>query len=158
MHKRYQVILADDHTILRKGLRSILETTEDFQVIGEAGDGHELLNLLHEGVVPDALIRQMNFVFKTLVLTMHKEPDILCRAFSVGADGYMLKDGMARELLIALHILLEGKIYLSPFMKGELPDICQVKAFAGREPSSSQIMHCGKNCTGPLFHASTSAP
>jgi DNA-binding NarL/FixJ family response regulator len=167
---RHRIFLADDHAILREGLKSILDTTEGFQVMGEAGDGFELLHLLDEGAAPDVLIldlsmpkmsgietlrriRRMNFVFKTLVLTMHKEPDLLCRAFSVGADGYMLKDGMAKELSQALHMLLEGKIFLSPCIEKELPDCCQVKAYAGKEPPLPPIMHCGKNFTGPLLQA-----
>jgi DNA-binding NarL/FixJ family response regulator len=137
MIDNYRVLVADDHTFLRKGLISILEQSHEFQVEGEARDGFELLNLLDQGVVPDVLIldlsmpelsgmevlrriRQMNFVFKVLVLTMHKEPDILRQAFSVGANGYLLKDEMGTELLTALHALLEDKRYLSPSMSKEL--------------------------------------
>jgi DNA-binding NarL/FixJ family response regulator len=133
----YRVIVADDHAFLRKGLISILEQSHEFQVEGEARDGFELLGLLDQGVVPDLLIldlsmpelsgmevlrriRQMNFVFKVLVLTMHKELDILKQAFSVGANGYLLKDEMGTELLTALHALLEDKRYMSPSMLKEL--------------------------------------
>jgi DNA-binding NarL/FixJ family response regulator len=137
MTDNYRVMVADDHAFIRKGLISILEKDSDFHVEGEANDGFELLNLLNIGVVPDVLIldlsmpalsgievlrriRQMHFVFKVLVLTMHKEPDILKQALSAGANGYMLKDEMATELLPALHTLLENKPYLSPAISREL--------------------------------------
>jgi DNA-binding NarL/FixJ family response regulator len=129
----HRVILADDHAFLRKGLISVLEQSREFQVAGEAGDGMELLNMLSRGVAADVLIldismpilsgievlhriKQMHYALKILVLTMHKEPDILNEAFSAGANGYMLKDNLAKELFPALHALLENKTYLSPLM------------------------------------------
>jgi DNA-binding NarL/FixJ family response regulator len=138
MTDSYRVLVADDHSFIRKGLISILEQTSDFHVEGEANDGFELLNLLDLGIVPDVLIldlsmptlsgievlrriRQMHFMFKVLVLTMHREPDILKQAFSAGANGYMLKDEIGPELLVALHTLLENKPYLSPTIARELP-------------------------------------
>ena len=139
MPENYKVLLADDHIFLRKGLISILEQSHEFQVAGEAGDGNELLNLLNGGVVPDVLIldlsmpdltgievlrriRQMNLRFKVLVLTMHREPGFLWQALSAGADGYMLKDEMANDLLPALHALLDGKPYFSPSISKEVAD------------------------------------
>ncbi len=139
MPGNYRILLADDHVFLRKGLISILEQSREFKVAGEASDGHELLSLLNGGVVPDVLIldismpelsgievlrqiRQMHFAFKVLILTMHREPDFLRQALSAGANGYMLKDEMASELLPALHTLLEDKTYCSPSMSKELAD------------------------------------
>jgi DNA-binding NarL/FixJ family response regulator len=139
MPQDYSILLADDHVSLRKGLISILEQSHEFKVAGEAGNGNELLDLLNGGVVPDVLIldismpelsgievlrriRQMHFVFKVLILTMHKEPDFLKQALSAGANGYMLKDELANELLPALHTLLEDKTYFSPSISKELAD------------------------------------
>ena len=150
MPDKIRIILADDHALLRKNLSSLLERTTEFRVMGEAENGLELLDLLNSGLIPDLLIldlsmpkmsgiealcriKEKNYDFKTLVLTMHKGQDVLCRAFSAGADGFMLKDGMAKELLPALHHLIEGKIYISPFFIGELPDRCQIKAFSGQK-------------------------
>ena len=138
MPENYRILVADDHPFIRKGLISILEQSNDFSVEGEANDGFELLNLLDLGVIPDVLIldlsmpalsgievlrriRQMHFMFKVLVLTMHQEPDILKQALSAGANGYMLKDEMGTELLNALHVLLENKPYLSPAIIKTLP-------------------------------------
>jgi DNA-binding NarL/FixJ family response regulator len=161
MPEPYKLIIADDQPTLRQGLRSILEKEEEFVLSGEAGNGLDLLDLLNRGVVPDALIldlsmplmsglealhqiRQMNFSFEVLVLTMHKERDLLCRAFNLGADGFMLKDGMARELPVALLTLLEKRIYISPFMATELPDTCLVKSMIGQKRTNPSLMHCGK--------------
>jgi DNA-binding NarL/FixJ family response regulator len=166
MLENYRVALADDQAFIRKGLLSILEQDQAFMVMGEAGDGVALLNLLNQGVVPDVLIldlsmprmsgievlrriREMALTFKILVLTMHKEPELFCRTCSSGASGYMLKDEMARELLPALHVLLEDKIYLSPSMLKELPDTCWMKANAVQGLPFSTAKHCEKYLSGP---------
>jgi len=148
MEVAQNVILADDHPVLRSGVRTLLENSGEFRVIREAGDGLELMNLFMSGIIPDVLvldltmpnlsgvevlqqIRGMGSDCKVLVLTMHKEPEFLCRSFMAGADGYLLKDGIAKELLDALRTIVEGKIYLSPGMKAELPDTCNLKHFQG---------------------------
>jgi DNA-binding NarL/FixJ family response regulator len=161
MPEPYKLVIADDQPALRQGVRSILERGEEFDILGEAGNGLDLLDLLKSGIVPDALIldlsmpqmsglevllqiRQMQFSFEILVLTMHKERDLLCRAFNLGASGFMLKDGIAKELPVALRNLLEKKIYISPFMAKELPDTCLVKSMLGMKRTSPTLMHCNK--------------
>ena len=153
-----RVILADDHTVLREELRSILENNGEFQIAGEAGNGVEVLSLLNQGIVPDALVldlmmpkmsgiealvelRRMGFSFPVLVLTMQKAPEFLCHAFQAGADGYMLKDAIAKELIAALHTVLAGGVYLSPSIKGELPETCRLAPCAG-EPMPGNFVHC----------------
>jgi DNA-binding NarL/FixJ family response regulator len=89
-------------------------------------------------------IREMAVTFKILVLTMHKEPEILCQTCSSGADGYMLKDAMGKELLPAIHALLKDRIYLSPLMAKELPDTCWMKTAAQQCLPSSTAKHCEK--------------
>ena len=164
MTDSYRIIIADDHAILRQGLRSILEKENQFSLSGEACNGRDLINLLESGVVPDALIldltmpemsglealrwiRQMNYSFKVLVLTMHKERDLLCQAFNDGADGYMLKDEMGTELLIALHTLQENELYLSPCMAKELPETCLVKSKDFKKPTAPVLDHCRRYIT-----------
>jgi DNA-binding NarL/FixJ family response regulator len=159
MPEPYRLIIADDQPIIRHGLKSILEKEEKFILSGEAGNGLELLDLLNQGVVPDALvldlsmplmsglealhrIRQMNFSFEVLVLTMHKERDLLCRAFNLGADGFMLKDGMVQELRVALQTLLEKEIFISPGMAKEIPDTCLIKSMLGQKRASPTLKHC----------------
>jgi two-component system, NarL family, response regulator NreC len=167
MPQNHQIIIADDNPFLRKGLHSILEHNPEFQIIGEAGNGLELMDLLRQGVVPDVLIldismpiitgiealrqlRQMGFVFKVLIVTMHKEADLLCQSFKAGANGYMLKDGMAVEIWSALHTLNENKVYLSPSMAKEMPDICQLKTDAEQGISASLTTHCARNSADAL--------
>jgi DNA-binding NarL/FixJ family response regulator len=158
MSETHQIILADNYAVLRKELKSILENSGSFHVAGEAGNGLDLFDLLTHGIVPDALvldlmmpkmsglealaeIRRRGYGFKVLVLTMHKESELLCHSFLAGADGYMLKDGIARELLAALHTVLDGNIYLSPAMRGELSETCRIGKQAG-QPLPADFKHC----------------
>jgi DNA-binding NarL/FixJ family response regulator len=153
-----RIILVDNYAVLRNELKAILEHNVGFDVVGEAGNGSDLLNLLHGGITPDVVlldlmmpkmsgiealgeVRRLGFGFKVLVLTMHKDPALLCRSFNAGANGYMLKDGIATELIHGMHAVLDGKIHLSPSMKMELPDTCNIKACAG-QIFSPEFNHC----------------
>jgi two-component system response regulator DegU len=153
-----RIILVDNNSLLRNELKAILEHNGVFDVVGEAGNGFDLLNLLHAGVTPDVVLldlmmpkmhgiealgelRRLGYRSKVLIMTMHRDPELLCRSFNAGANGFMLKDGMAKELIHGLHTVLDGRIHLSPSMKMELPDTCNIKAFAGQNPSS-EFLHC----------------
>ncbi len=144
----YRIILTDNHAPLRSAVKSLLEESGEYLVVGEAGDGAQLLKLLQDGVEADALvldlmmpvmtgveaageIRRLGFPIAILVLTMHQETELLCRAFKVGVNGYALKDGIARDLLPGLRAVIEGKLFLSPEIKGELPATCTVKKVEG---------------------------
>jgi len=153
-----RIILVDNYLVLRNELKAILEHNGGFDVVGEAGNGFDLLNLLHGGITPDVVLldlmmpkmpgiealgelRRLGFRFKVLVLTMHRDPDLLCRSFNAGANGYMLKDGIVKELIHGLHTVLDGKIHLSPSIKMELPDTCNIKACVGQK-LSPEFSHC----------------
>jgi two-component system response regulator NreC len=168
--KIYQIILADDHAFIRSGLTAILEQTQEFQVAGEAADGFSLLNLLSQGIAPDILIldlsmpglsgldalrkiRQMHYSFKILMLTSQMSPVILCHTLLSGADGYMIKDDLGSELVPALRVLLEDKIYISPLMVRELPDTCRLKTVVGQWPLSFSFEHCHKYIPGSIQQA-----
>jgi DNA-binding NarL/FixJ family response regulator len=131
---RYRIVLADDHAMMRQGLRKIMEGVADLEVIGEAGDGIELLALL-ERVIPHMVIldismpnlrgiealRQIKMKYpevKVLILSMHKE--YLYQGFSAGADGYLLKEDADRELFSAIENIRQGRTYLSPRLTGRL--------------------------------------
>jgi RNA polymerase sigma factor (sigma-70 family) len=130
MAKAYRVILADDHVLVRRGLRRILEEKENIEITGEVGDGLELLNALKK-VEPDLIIldvsmpnlrgieaipeiRHIRPEAKVLMLTMHKDEDYLYQAVSAGANGYLLKEDAEKELFIAISSIQDGKIYISP--------------------------------------------
>jgi DNA-binding NarL/FixJ family response regulator len=130
-------MLADDHVILRQGLRKILEEKPGLEVIGEADDGIQLLNLLRlSKLQPHMLIldismpnlsgieaaRQIKMIhpgIKILILSMHKEKEYFQLAFSVGAEGYLLKEDAGAELFSAIDMIREGGLYVSPLLSGK---------------------------------------
>jgi len=128
--KRYRVILADDHVIVRRGLRRILEENKNLAIEGEVGDGLELLSLLNR-MDPDMVILDVSMpnlrgieaipeihriqpALKVLILTMHNEEEYLYQAISAGADGYLLKEDAEKELFSAIESIQQGKVYISP--------------------------------------------
>ena len=147
----HHVILAEDHVFLRECVKALLSDRPEFSVIGEAGDGLELLKLLEDGPAPDVIIldlsmpglggleatreiRKINPDVKVLVLTMYKEEDLLCQAFIEGADGYLVKDNWAAELFPALHAILKSQAYVSPSLAGEVEN-AWLKVFIARKAS-----------------------
>jgi DNA-binding NarL/FixJ family response regulator len=125
-----RVLLADDHAIVRRGLRSLLETEPGVDVIAEAGDGLEALRLC-ESLQPDALVLdvampKMNGIEvaaqaqklsrppQVLMLSMHADESYIIRALSAGARAYLLKDGTDEDLLPALRAVNRGKRFFSP--------------------------------------------
>jgi len=130
MAKRYRVILADDHVLVRRGLRRILEENQTLEIHGEVGDGLELLSLLNK-TNPDMVILDVSMPnlrgieaipeihrvrqdIKVLILTMHNEEEYLYQAISAGADGYLLKEDAEKELFSAIENIRNGRIYISP--------------------------------------------
>jgi two-component system, NarL family, response regulator NreC len=130
MGNRYRLLLADDHVLVRHGLKLILEENSDLEIVAEVGDGLELLGVLKK-VNPDLIIldvsmpnlrgieavpeiRRIKPNVKVLMLTMHKEEDYLYQAISAGANGYLLKDDAEKELFSAIENIKNGKIYISP--------------------------------------------
>ena len=147
----HRVLLADDHLQIREGVRAMLSLHPDFTVIGETGDGAGLMNLLAAGPPPDVVILDVSVArlggldaireimrtkpdVKVLVLTMYKDEDLLCQAFLDGADGYLLKDDWARDLLPALDAILNGRAYVSPTLEEEVENTW-LKVFIARKAS-----------------------
>ncbi len=130
----YQIVLADDHVMLRQGLKRLIESKSDMKVIGEAADGIELLSFLsalttHMVILDISMpklrgieaLREIKKKFphmKVLVLTMHRE--YLHQALAAGADGYLLKEDADRELFSAIENLRQGKRHISPGLRGEM--------------------------------------
>ncbi len=148
LEKAYQmktitVLLADDHTILRKGLKSLLEDEPRIQVIGEAADGHEAVELvprLHPDVVimdltmpilngfeATRLIKRDFPQVKVLVLSMHANEAYVVQLLRVGASGYLVKRSAPEELVTAIEAVYAGNAYLSPCVSTAVIEkyICQ---------------------------------
>ena len=135
MGKLYRVILADDHILVRRGLRRILEENSELQIMSDVGDGLELLSVLNKmapnmiildlsmpslrGIEAIPEIRRVRPDVKILILTMHKEEEYLYQAISAGADGYLLKEDAEKELFSAIESIRHGKIYISPGLAEE---------------------------------------
>jgi len=129
-------VLADDHTLLRQGIRTIIEQSEDMLVVGEAGDGFELLDLLKgktvhlviaditmpklRGIEATSEIKKSHPEVEVLILSMHKGKEYIYHAFSAGAKGYLLKDDTDTELLSAIRTIRDGGVYVSSLLANEL--------------------------------------
>jgi DNA-binding NarL/FixJ family response regulator len=146
----YRIVLADDHVLLRQGLKRILEGMADLEVVGEASDGMELLQLL-KGLAPHMVILDISMPrlrgieaiheikaihpdVSILILTMHKDKEYLYLALSAGAKGYLLKEDADKELFSAIEKIRQGKRYLSPSFSDLLVDEW---AQAGRQDGRS---------------------
>ena len=125
-----RIVIAEDHTILREGLRSLLETNAAFVVVGEADNGRDAILQVAE-TQPDLVIMDLSMPglsgmdavreihdrypeVKTLVLTVHSEEEYVLASLEAGANGYVLKDATQKELIAAAERVLSGKTYLSP--------------------------------------------
>jgi DNA-binding NarL/FixJ family response regulator len=157
---RYRIVLADDHPLIRQGLGRLIEGVDHLEIIGEAGDGLELLSLMGTRT-PQLVILDMSMpklrgleairtiklrypAVKILVLTMHKE--YLPQVRSAGADGYLLKEDADRELLVAIETIREGEFYLSPRMQGELTseEMTLFDCLSNREKEVLKLIAQGK--------------
>lgn len=128
--EKVSVLIAEDHTILREGLRALLCASEEFEVVGESPDGRQAIRTaasLQPGLVLlDLSMPGMNGIealkeikrqcpkTKVVVLTVHSAEEYVLAALKAGADGYVLKDASSTELLLALKNVVAGKPYLSP--------------------------------------------
>ncbi len=134
----YRIVLADDHVLVRQGLRRILGEMADLEVVGEASDGLELLNLLNHltphmvildifmpnlrGIEAIHEIKMIHPHVKILVLTMSKDKEYLYLALSAGAKGYLLKEDADKELFSAIEKVRQDKTYISPYFSEDVID------------------------------------
>lgn len=128
--KRAQVFLADDHALVRDGLKRIINEHELFQVVGEAGDGLETITKIEENV-PDILLLDVSMPtftglqvierlksylsqMKVVILTLHNNESYIASFLKAGVHGYLLKTAPAKEVLLAMEAVYKGGYYLDP--------------------------------------------
>jgi RNA polymerase sigma factor (sigma-70 family) len=138
MGEKKQVLIVEDHTILREGLRSLLSGHNDFEIIGEAMDGREAIRSV-EKLQPDIVLMDISMPrmdgisaireikkhyskIKILALTVHKTEEYILSTLEAGADGYLLKDATHAELVKAMEIISKGDRYLCPGISGQIID------------------------------------
>jgi DNA-binding NarL/FixJ family response regulator len=147
MSERVRVLLADDHTLVRAGLRKILEQNDDLTVVGEVADGAAALEFLGQqsadvvvldltmpGVDGFELLRGARARWpemKLLVLTMHADAQHAARAVREGADGYLLKDSAAGELVAGVRAVMDGRTYYSEPVQRALSELVRSGAQPG---------------------------
>lgn len=155
--KEYDIILADDHTLMREGIRNLINSTKGLQVIAEASDGMELLKLMKK-TKPDMVILDISMPGQrgieaakeirdrypevdVLFLTMHKSSEFLSMALEIGAKGYLLKEDTGHQLLQAIKEIRNGRSYLSPKLSQEFStemiDICRGE----RKAATNHLTH-----------------
>jgi two-component system response regulator NreC len=130
MNQKVRIVIAEDHTILREGLRSLLSSSANFEIVGEAADGREAIRHV-EKLKPDLILTDLSMprmngmeaikeikrkspATKVLVLTVHRAEEYILATFRAGADGYVLKDSTHSELMMAVKKVLSGTHYISP--------------------------------------------
>ena len=137
--RRIRVLLADDHNLVRAGVRRILEAQPGVEVVGEVADGAAalatlarlpvdvlVLDLSMPGLDGFAVLRRARTLapaLKVLVLSMHADPEFVARAVRDGADGYLLKDSAVNDLVAAIQAVREGRAYHSPQIQRQLTDL-----------------------------------
>jgi two-component system, NarL family, response regulator NreC len=169
MSDKIRVLLADDHAIVREGVRMILSAQSDMQVVGEAADGEQVLALARvlkpDIVLMDIAMPGMNGLEATralkaeqssvniLILTMHESEDYFFRILSAGASGYLLKGVSSEELLNAIRAVHQGGVYLYPtmakklvgdFLKGQESALSASDPLTPRERDVLKLIAAGK--------------
>ncbi len=141
---KISILIADDHSMIREGLKQLLELEQNFNVIGFADNGRKAIDKINE-LHPDILlldvnmpvlgeietlaeIRKNNINVKVIILTIHNEREYLIKAVELGCDGYILKESDSDELKNAIYNVYEGKRYIQPNMTPMLNSYLASKA------------------------------
>jgi DNA-binding NarL/FixJ family response regulator len=129
-HNRITIVLADDHPLLRKGLRETIEDEHEFSVVAETGNGESALSYILQlhpdlavldvdmpkmnGLDVAAAVQKNNLSTKVVILTMYNDETFFNKAIDLGVYGYLLKDNAVSEIIEALNQVADGKYYYSP--------------------------------------------
>lgn len=128
--KTIKVVIADDHALIREGIKQILELEDDIIVIGQAGDGEEAFSMAI-GLKPDIILldinmpklngietlirfKDMGIKSKVIILTIHEDKEYILKTLKLGANGYMLKDSSADSLIKGIRDVAKGEKYIQP--------------------------------------------
>jgi DNA-binding NarL/FixJ family response regulator len=161
----YTIVLADDHVLFRQGVKKIIEEVDGLQVVGEANDGLELLEILKQK--PPALVildismpnlrgleaaREIKGLYpqvKILLLTMHKKKDFLQQGLEAGVDGFLVKEDAGADLLQAIQTIRGGGKFFSPLLSSRLADLASHKGcsdpLSKREKEVAKLLAEGKS-------------
>ncbi len=136
MNEKHRIVIAEDHTILREGLRALLSSNPELEVVGEAKDGQEAVRSVEKVkphmILMDLSMPRMNGMdaireikkkspeTKILILTVHKTEEYIQAALEAGANGYVLKDSSHTELSLAIQNVLDGRYFISPEISGKI--------------------------------------
>jgi len=148
-----RIILADDHVIVRQGIKSLLER-EGMQVVAEASDGREAIGYA-ESFSPDVVVMDIGMPMlngmeaarelarccpkvKPILLTQHDEPQYVSAALKAGVKGYVLKSQISGDLVQAIHQVLRGQVYLSPGISGSVMAAYKSKTEIATDPLTSR--------------------
>jgi DNA-binding NarL/FixJ family response regulator len=152
--KPYRIVIADDHSLFRDVVKKAIEEVPELQVVGTAGDGLELLEVLRkspadmiildivmpnlQGIEVTQQIKNLYPDLKILILTMHKSKEHVIRAMEAGADGYLVKENTYTDLIAAIDALREGKTYISSLISNLMADIIRGQSgdYQARPPSN----------------------
>ena len=133
-----RILIADDHNLVRQGIKALLDKNDGFETVGESSDGILTLESI-KALKPDVVLmdiampllngiqilekmKQENLTTSVVILSMHSDETLVRQALRLGAKGYLLKDSLKEELTIALLSAVNGKIYLSPSIAGVMID------------------------------------
>jgi two-component system response regulator NreC len=125
-----RILIADDHGLIRTGLRAVLQGVPDFEVVGEAEDGYSLLKLIAEfkpdivlmdismpglsGLEATHQVREISPLTRVLALTVHEDEDMVREMIRAGAHGYIIKRAIEADLIQAIRVVMQGYIYIYP--------------------------------------------
>lgn len=142
--KSYNILLADDHVMFRQGIKKIIEESDNLKIVGEVGNGLELLEFLKKHSVDMVILdismpdmrgieatREAKIIrpdIKVLMLTIHKNTEYVQHSINAGADGYLIKEDSDAELLTAINKVLQGNRYISHGLSLKLADASLRKA------------------------------
>jgi DNA-binding NarL/FixJ family response regulator len=176
------VVIADDHPVVRRGVRALLASREGYEVVGEASNGREAVDLVRQHrpaiVLMDPAMPGMNGADATsqirkecpgvvvLALSMHSDGQYVSRMLAAGAAGYLLKTCQADELLHAIEVVLQGGTYLTPevasgivdgYLSGHGPNEASVSCLCDREREVLQLLAEGESAKdiGRALHVSS---